>query len=614
MSINKNFVVKHGLEVNSDLILANSNTKRVGIATTVPGYTLDVAGGIGVTHLSVTGIGSVKDLHVGTNGELFRAIGAAGSVGVGTAFPAYLLDVRTQSDSGTKALYVRGDVQVTGDLLIDDISVNQATFDHIYVGTAATAVNLYVPISGIATIGVGIVTTLSGTNVNYSGIGTIVTFGSTRSTITNLVGTSNTLTNIVSTSSTITNIVGTSNTLTNIVSTSSTITNFTGTSSTISQLRISGVASIAILDAATVIVSGIAATNLTVTNNFNVLGIATLSQLGVSGVTTSRNLQVVGFTTLANSSVTGVSTIGDLAVSGVTTSRNLQVVGFTTLANSSVTGVSTITTANITNLTGTSSTITQQRVTGISTLLSTTLVGTSSSTGTASQTLQVSGGSYISGSLGVGKTLPAYTVDVFGDVNITGSFLQNGAPLAGFTSVSYATTAFGLENSPNILVGVVTANQLRTTGILTAPTAVFGSNVTANSTGINVSGIVTATSSVFGSNVTSNASGITVTSGSITTPTAIVGSNVTANSSGINVSGIVTATTIRGTTIVAGSNVTSNASGITVTSGILTAPTAVIGSNVTINSTGINASGIVTATQFKGRSGFAVAMSLVFGY
>ena len=69
-----------------------------------------------------------------------------------------------------------------------------------------------------------------------------------------------------------------------------------------------------------------------------------------------------------------------------------------------------------------------------------------------------------------------------------------------------------------------------------------------------------------------------------------------------------------GTTVVAGSNVTSNASGITVTSGILTAPTAVIGSNVTINSTGINASGIVTATQFKGRSGFAVAMSLVFGY
>ena len=594
MSIDKNFVVKHGLEVNSDLILADSNTKRVGIATTVPGYTLDVAGGIGVTNLSVTGIGSIVDLHIGTDGEVFRAIGAAGSVGVGTAFPSYLLDVRTSSDSGTTALYVRGDVQVTGDLNIDDLSTNQITSDHIFVGTAATAVNLYVPISGIATIGVGIVTEISGTLLNYTGIGTITTFDSTRSTITN--------------------IVGTSNTLTNLVSTSSTITNFTGTSSTTTQLRVIGVASIAILDAATVIVSGIGATNLSVTNNFTVLGITTLAQLGVSGLTTSRDLQVVGFTTLANSSVTGISTIGILAVSGVTTSRHLQIVGFTTLANASITGVSTLLSSNITNLTGTSSTIAQNRVTGISTLLSTTLVGTSSSTGTASQTLQVSGGSYISGSLGVGKTLPAYTVDVSGDVNITGSFLVNGAPLAGFTSVSYATTAFGLENSPNILVGVVTATQLRTTGILTAPTAVFGSNVTANSTGINVSGIITATSSVFGSNVTSNASGITVTNGSITSPIAVFGSNVTANSTGINVSGIVTATTVRGTTIVAGSNVTSNASGITVTSGSITVPTAVVGSNVTANSTGINVSGIVTATEFKGRSGFAVAMSLVFGY
>ena len=601
MSIDKNFVVKHGLEVNSDLILANSNTKRVGIATTVPGYTLDVAGGIGVTHLSVTGIGSVKDLHVGTNGEVFRAIGAAGSVGVGTAFPAYLLDVRTQSDSGTKALYVRGDVQVTGDLLIDDISVNQATFDHIYVGTAATAVNLYVPNSGIATIGVGIVTTLNGTHIQYTGVGTIVTFNSTSSTITNVVGTSNTLTNIVSTSSTVTNLVGTSSTLTNLVSTSSTVTNLTGTSSSISQLRVTGVASISVLDASTVIVSGIAATNLTVTNNFNVLGITTLSQLGISGVTTSRNLQVVGFTTLANSSVIGVSTIGDLAVSGVTTTRNLQVIGFTTIANESVTGVSTITTANITNLTGTSSTISQQRVTGISTLLSTTLVGTSSSTGTASQTLQVIGGGYVSGSLGVGKTLPTYKVDVLGDVNVTGGFLVNGLPLAGFTSVSYATTSFGLENSPNILVGVVTATQLRTTGVTTTPIAVIGSNVTINSTGINVNsgitttpylvssganvnGIVTATSSSIGSNVTINSTGINVNSGITTTPTSIVGSNVTINSTGIRVN-----------------------------SGITTTPVAVIGSNVTANSSGINVSGIVTATSFVGRSGFAVAMSILFG-
>jgi hypothetical protein len=34
MSINKNFVVKNGFEVSTDLILANADTRKVGIGTT----------------------------------------------------------------------------------------------------------------------------------------------------------------------------------------------------------------------------------------------------------------------------------------------------------------------------------------------------------------------------------------------------------------------------------------------------------------------------------------------------------------------------------------------------------------------------------------------------
>jgi len=49
MGINKAFVVKNSLEVSTDLILANADTRRVGIASTNPQYTLDVAGGIGAT-------------------------------------------------------------------------------------------------------------------------------------------------------------------------------------------------------------------------------------------------------------------------------------------------------------------------------------------------------------------------------------------------------------------------------------------------------------------------------------------------------------------------------------------------------------------------------------
>jgi hypothetical protein len=56
MAIQKNFVVHNGIEVNTDLIFANANTNRVGIATTNPRHTLHVNGGIGATNISVSGI------------------------------------------------------------------------------------------------------------------------------------------------------------------------------------------------------------------------------------------------------------------------------------------------------------------------------------------------------------------------------------------------------------------------------------------------------------------------------------------------------------------------------------------------------------------------------
>ena len=55
MAVNKNFVVKNGLEVNTSLIVANAETQRVGIASTTPQRTLDVSGGIGATDLYITG-------------------------------------------------------------------------------------------------------------------------------------------------------------------------------------------------------------------------------------------------------------------------------------------------------------------------------------------------------------------------------------------------------------------------------------------------------------------------------------------------------------------------------------------------------------------------------
>ena len=76
MAINKNFVVKNGIEVNTSLIVADTTLNKVGVGTTVPGYTLHVGGsrgGIGATDITITGIATV-----GTSGSTSSALSVVG--------------------------------------------------------------------------------------------------------------------------------------------------------------------------------------------------------------------------------------------------------------------------------------------------------------------------------------------------------------------------------------------------------------------------------------------------------------------------------------------------------------------------------------------------------
>ena len=52
MAINKNFVVKNGLEVNTDQIFADSTSGKVGIGSTLPTVELDVTGAIAATDVT----------------------------------------------------------------------------------------------------------------------------------------------------------------------------------------------------------------------------------------------------------------------------------------------------------------------------------------------------------------------------------------------------------------------------------------------------------------------------------------------------------------------------------------------------------------------------------
>ena len=155
MAVNKNFVVKNGLEVSTDLILADATTNRVGIGSTIPDYTLQVIGGIGGTSLHVSGFTtSLTGLRVGGSGTVFTALGVGGSVGVGTALPAFLLDVVSPVSTGQTALYVKGDARITGDLHVDDFTVDDITIDQLNVtGISTFAGNIFVGTG--ATVGFG---------------------------------------------------------------------------------------------------------------------------------------------------------------------------------------------------------------------------------------------------------------------------------------------------------------------------------------------------------------------------------------------------------------------------------------------------------------------------
>jgi len=136
MAVNKNFVVKNGLEVATDVILANATTKSVGIGSTQPTFTLDVRGGIGATDIQVTGFSTfTKDVQVGASGSVFYVSNSTNNVGVGTSVPdpAYTLDVRSSVSTGQTALYVYGDMRVTGDLNLDDITLDDASIQNLTV-------------------------------------------------------------------------------------------------------------------------------------------------------------------------------------------------------------------------------------------------------------------------------------------------------------------------------------------------------------------------------------------------------------------------------------------------------------------------------------------------
>ena len=198
MAVNKNFVVKNGLEVATDVILANATSKNVGIGSTQPTFTLDVRGGIGATDVKVSGFTTLtQDLQVGTSGSVFYVSDSNNNVGVGTSVPnpIYTLDVRSPVSTGQTALYVYGDMRVTGDINLDDITLDDASIQNLtvtdtlhvtglttFVGFTTFSDYIFVQ-DGLNVTGAGITATdinvsgfVTASNINVSGAITATSF------------------------------------------------------------------------------------------------------------------------------------------------------------------------------------------------------------------------------------------------------------------------------------------------------------------------------------------------------------------------------------------------------------------------------------------------------
>jgi hypothetical protein len=283
MSINKNFVVKNGFEVSTDLILANADTRRVGVGSTNPQFTLDVAGGIGATDFYLTGIGTfVDELNVGLGGTVLTVLGLGNSIGIGTALPQYLLDIRSPVSTGQTALYVQGDVRITGDLSLDDVTLDDAEIQNL---TVTEALNVTSP--GISTFGgyVDINDSVDiSSNLNVVGLSTLggyvdINANADFSGTINVVGLS-TLGGYVD----INNSVDISNNL-NVVGLS-TLGGYVDINNSVdisTDLNVSGIATLATAD----INAGEIDVTRIETGNLNVTGIATIASVSIVGAALS---------------------------------------------------------------------------------------------------------------------------------------------------------------------------------------------------------------------------------------------------------------------------------------------------------------------------------------
>ena len=350
-AINKNFVIKNGIEVANNLIYAESNTHpKVGIGTTIPGHTLDVRGGIGATNISVGqtisansgiftaisfGNASINNLNVSgivtTNNlnilGIATAVGFSATVGIATVFSS------TWSTVGASVTFFSG---IGTNLRISGISTLSNIRNTTLINQSIESISIA---STWGQVGLGL-TFYSGigTNLNISGLGTITTLNSTdisavasRSTWGQVglgfTATTGIITNFSAGLGTITQLIGGSVRLSGVTTTG--------------NLFVSGISTLGTIS----INSGIITANSGIVTYYgsgqNLTGLVTSISAG-SGILVSQSQGQVTVSATSSFAGIGIQSTGTNVSFGITT-LDFRGSSVQSVVGNSLTGISTIT-------------------------------------------------------------------------------------------------------------------------------------------------------------------------------------------------------------------------------------------------------------------------------
>ena len=204
MAVQKNFVVKNGIEVNTNLIFADTNSGKVGIATTVINNTLSVNGGIGAKNITISGISTLNNVVLDGYLSIENTTGSPGQVlvstGTGvswsklsknsavfTAFPGQTTFLFNY-DIGSVEVFINGVKLIPEEFTAingTEIILNDSCFGGETIEILA-AQTLPVALGEDNIVSIGMTVQNEGTNVGTAGSITLINFTGAGVTVTSL--------------------------------------------------------------------------------------------------------------------------------------------------------------------------------------------------------------------------------------------------------------------------------------------------------------------------------------------------------------------------------------------------------------------------------------------